>query len=81
MADRTVAQTTDRDYRQEYEALSRALVGDTGLSAIMEARRLRVENMLLRETLRDIARRPDRVEWRAAAMMAHAEEALARVES
>lgn len=26
-----------RDYEQEYNALARALVGDTGLSAIMEA--------------------------------------------
>ena len=37
----------ERDYRLEYEALARALVGDTGQSATLTAHRLRSENMKL----------------------------------
>lgn len=43
----------ERDYRLEYEALARALVGDTGQSAILTAMRLRSENAkLLKENER-----------------------------
>jgi hypothetical protein len=55
-------------------------VGSADHGAVLAENRLLInQNKKLRDALRDIAERPDRVEWRAAAMMARAEEALKNV--